>query len=67
MIVQKITSGFVIQQFDTELNCFVSQEFVAGDDCDYEDEEGEAVDCEDVMPSPEPYLSFDMVQPEENE
>lgn len=32
MKINKITTGFVIQTFDTELGKFVSQEFIAGDD-----------------------------------
>ena len=31
MKINKITSGYVIQVFDTEKKQFVSQEFVAGD------------------------------------
>ena len=59
MIIKKITTGFVIQEFDTETGLFVAQEFVAGDQVDYEDEEGEKVDSEGV----DGYLPFDMVQP----
>ena len=62
MIINKITTGFVTQQFDTELGKFVSQSFVAGE-CDYETAEGDPVDPSEAMPSPEPYLPFDMVQP----
>lgn len=58
MIIKKITTGFVIQEFDTDLQKFVSQKFVAGDECDYEDEDGTAVEpCNQ-------YLPYDMVQPE---
>jgi hypothetical protein len=46
MRVNKITVGFVSQIFDTDLGRFVSQEFVAGDQVDYEDEDGEPVDSE---------------------
>ncbi len=59
MIINKITTGFVIQQFDTEKNQFVSQNFTAGE-VEYENQNGEPVDA----PNNEPYLSFDMVQPE---
>ena len=57
MIVNKITTGYVIQKFDTETNKFISQEFIAGDEVDFEDEQGNAVDCFDE------YLPFDMEQP----
>jgi hypothetical protein len=65
MLVKKITSGSVIQTFDSEKKSWVSQKFVAGDQCDYEDETGTPVEHTEVMPSPEPYLPFDMVQPKE--
>ena len=66
MLIHKITVGFVTQVFDADTNRWVSQEFTAGDQVDYEDDKGESVDYEKVLPSPEPYLCFDMVQPEEN-
>jgi hypothetical protein len=64
MLVNKVTTGFVIQVFDTELKRFVSQEFVAGDDCQYEDGEGVPV-CSEALEvdGKEAYLPFDMVQP----
>lgn len=58
MIVNKVTTGFVIQQFDTETRQFVSQEFVAGDQVDFEDEMGDAVES-----FPE-CLAFHMVPPQ---
>jgi hypothetical protein len=57
MIVKKITTGWVIQVYDTENEKFISQKFVAGDEVEYEDEEGEKVKYF------ESYLPFDMVQP----
>jgi hypothetical protein len=36
MILNKITTGFVIQQYDTETKKFVSQEFIAGDEVEWE-------------------------------
>lgn len=57
-IVKKTTVGFVIQEYDTETGKFVSQEFVAGDQVDWEDNFGDAL-CN----PPNEYLSFDMVQP----
>jgi len=58
MIVKKITVGFVVQVYDTETNKYTSQEFVAGDQVDFEDEYGKAVD------SISAYLPFEMVQPQ---
>jgi len=63
MIVNKITTGFVIQKFDTETGEYLSQEFIAGDQVDYENEVGEPTD-QSLMPTPEPYLPFNMVQPQ---
>jgi hypothetical protein len=63
MIINKITTGFVVQQYDTDLQTWISQEFVAGDQCDYENEDGDPVPS-DEMGDPEPYLPFEMVQPE---
>ena len=59
MIVNKVTTGFVIQKFDTETRQFVSQEFIAGDQVDFENERGEPVESCDE------YLPFDMKQPSE--
>lgn len=59
MIVRKITYGFVIQTYDTQDQEFVSQEFVEGDQCEYEDINGNPVDCDLI----DDYLPFDMVQP----
>lgn len=71
MLVSKVTVGFVIQTFDQELGRFTSQEFVAGDDVSYEDGNGDAVDADeckvergDIMS--EPYIGFDMIQPQDN-
>ena len=55
MLLKKVTTGFVVQTFDTEKQKFVSQEFVAGDQCDYENEDGV-----------EDYLPYDMVQPSDD-
>ena len=57
-MVYKITHGFVIQRFDN--NKFVSQEFVAGDQVEYETPNGEQVEevSDDL-----PYVPFEMVQP----
>jgi hypothetical protein len=57
MIVNKITTGFVIQKFDTETWQFIDQEFIAGDQVDVENEDGEPVEPFDE------YLPFEMKQP----
>ena len=66
MLVNKVTAGFVVQVFDTELGRFVSQEFVAGDQTDYEDKDGNAVESKVLeVDGMQAYLPFDMVQPVE--
>ena len=57
-MVNKITTGFVIQEFDAEGKC-THQEFIAGDQVDYEEENGEPVDADEKLSHP-----FNMVQPE---
>ena len=59
MTVNKVTTGFVIQRFDTETRQFVAQEFIAGDQVDFETEYGEPVE------SFNEYLPFEMKQPSE--
>lgn len=66
MIVKKITTGFVIQEYDTETGKWNSQEFIASDSTEWEDEEGNAVDVWALKTEENieiPYLSFDMVPP----
>jgi hypothetical protein len=64
MIINKITVGFVIQKFDTETGKCVSQSFVAGDDVQYETEEGEPVNLvQHSKKISQSYFPFDMVQP----
>ena len=58
-MIHKITSGFVVQKFEN--NKFVSQEFIAGDQVEYETPNGEQVEEEEVENLP--YQPFDMVQP----
>ena len=36
MLINKLTTGFVVQVFDTDKRCFMSQNFVPGE-CAYED------------------------------
>lgn len=59
MIVNKITTGFVVQRLDTETRQFIAQEFIAGDQVDFENEYGEPVE------SFAEYLPFEMKQPSE--
>jgi hypothetical protein len=59
VIIKKITQGYVIQEFDTELEEWVSSNFVAGDQVSYEDEEGHP-----VSNGTKGYLGFGMIQPE---
>lgn len=61
MLINKVTSGFVIQTFDTKKGKFVKQEFIAGDEVEYEDvKTGEPSDDDGVCNT---YLPFDMIQP----
>ncbi len=60
MKISKITTGFVIQTYDTKTGRCVGQEFVAGDEVKYEDKHGESVDWEEA---PEAYQPFNMAQP----
>jgi hypothetical protein len=60
MKVNKITTGFVIQTYDTETGRCVEQSFVADDQVDYEDQNGDPVGWQE---QPEAYQPFDMVQP----
>ena len=66
MQVIKTTIGLVNQVFDTGTKKFVSQEFVTGDTVMYEDTDGNQVgDIGNLIGKPEPYLPFDMVQPDQ--
>ena len=60
MIIQKITVGFVVQRFDNVTGKFISQEFFAGDEITYEDEDGVPVESKQAEKS---YLPFEMTQP----
>ncbi len=59
--VRKITYGYVIQRWDAKTDKFLGQEFVAGDQVDYEDESGDFTEKRE----PE-YQKFDMVQDPSN-
>jgi hypothetical protein len=61
MEIRKITTGFVVQSFDQTK--FLGQEFVCGDDCVYEDENGETLIPDDEFEEPG-YEPYEMVQPD---
>ena len=63
MRVHKITTGFVIQVFDTKTGQCVEQSFVAGDDVQYEDQYGNPIDWREAQSA---YQPFEMVQPEKS-
>ena len=75
MIIKKITFGFVVQTFDTELSkpqlysmgsigrC-ISQEFVAGDQVEYEGLDGSVIEGDAFDPMTLSYHPFNMEQPE---
>jgi hypothetical protein len=60
MNIQKITTGFVTQTFDSE-GKLLEQNFTAGDECDWENEDGEPIEDEGF------YHPFDMVENDEVE
>ena len=66
MLISKITTGFVIQTFDSDKRQFIQQHFVASDDVAYEDEQGKPVDPTLLtVDGREQYLPFEMRQPGE--
>jgi hypothetical protein len=70
MKINKVTTGFVVQVFDTKIGKYVSQSFIAADPVDYESEKGESLSSTflesfGIGPNTtEPYFPFDMVQPD---
>lgn len=58
----KITYGFVVQQFSEDGTC-LDQEFVAGDQVEIEDDQGNVVDADDF----DFEFPLDMVQPTRQE
>lgn len=57
--MRKITVGFVVQRYDRNGVC-IGQEFVSGDQVEYEDDNGLPIT---VNPDLCRYHPFDMVQP----
>lgn len=65
MIINKIIVGFVVQQFDTDAQKFINQEFVASDDVSYA-VGGDEINVTDFLKrvvGAEPYLPLEMKQP----
>lgn len=60
MLVKKICEGYVIQTFDTDTKQWVSQEFIASGEVEYEDENEEPIDAFDD----DTYLPYNMEQPQ---
>ena len=57
-LVNKVTIGFVVQEFDEKGKC-IAQEFIAASQAEWEDTEtGEAIEAKEW------YFPFDMKQPE---
>jgi hypothetical protein len=66
MILRKITSGFVVQEFDSETGRCLSQEFVAGDQVEWENRQSNLVSDGDFgIDLEELYYPMEMKQPEE--
>jgi len=69
MLIKKYTEGYVVQIFDLEKSEWVSQRFIASGDSETsfmkfdDDQIEERIRLQDIVPKPEPYLPFDMVQP----
>lgn len=56
--MKKITTGFVIQEYDKNGKC-TTQDFIASDQVDWEDDLGDPVG----PPSKTEYFPFHMIQP----
>lgn len=66
MIVRKITTGFVVQQFDADTGRCLSQEFVAGDQVEWEKLNGNPIEDGDFGVDLDAlYWPLEMKQPEE--
>jgi len=62
MIINKITHGYVIQAYNTDTGKCESQEFVAGDECEYETADGDSFDI-DASETELEYQPYNMEQP----
>jgi hypothetical protein len=65
MIIRKVTIGCVIQNFDTDKNQFISQEFKANDIVFYELEDGTPCLPITIKKIEKYYLPYEMKQPNE--
>jgi hypothetical protein len=65
MIVNKIVLGHVIQEFDTDTEQFISQEFIGSDDTSYESTEGDPILGCQLPEGIKEYLPVEMKQPDE--
>ena len=66
-MLKKITVGFVIQDFDEKTGKCVSQEFVAGEQVDWENEKGETInpfEFSTIVDGDFNFFPFRMVQPD---
>ena len=58
-MLKKITYGFVVQSYSETSKVFVHQEFIAGEEVEWETCEGRKIET----PDGDPYLNYNMVQP----
>jgi len=61
-MIQKITNGYVIQNFDEKSGKCVEQHFIAGDSCEWEDSENSPGTHIDEPVNIE-YFPYNMIQP----
>ena len=64
-MIQKITEGFVVQEFDPKTGKFIDQHFITGDKAHWEDNSEQP--GKNIDPPTDEYLPFDMVQPKDME
>jgi len=63
MLINKITTGYVIQTYNTETGRCEAQDFIAGDECEYEfSETGQPFDVDSLETELE-YQPYNMEQP----
>jgi hypothetical protein len=65
MLITKTTYGFVTQVFDSETKECIGQEFVSGDQIDFEDEDCESI-YDDVV-TDELWYPYNMESPKKSE
>jgi hypothetical protein len=62
MLFKKFTTGVVEQTFNDAGEC-IEQKFMAGDEVEYETEDGDPINMMDMPLGGNEYCPFDMVQP----